>query len=93
MMRTLVVRGEVAHELNEVYRWYEQRREGLGSAFLDGAEHTLHAIQARPQSFPVVAGEVRRAILHRFPYAIFYRFDENRILVLAVFHGSRKPFA
>lgn len=61
MMRALVVRREAANELYEAYNWYEQRRRGLGSAFLEEAEQTLQAIQSRPQSFPLVAGEVRRA--------------------------------
>lgn len=91
MTSALVLRREAVNDLQQAYSWYEQRREGLGSAFLAALDQTLRAIQLRPESFPVAAGEVRRAVLHRFPYAVFYQLNRDQILVLAVFHASRKP--
>ena len=41
--------------------------------------------------FPCVHGEVRRAVVSRFPYAVFYRVDPKRVVVLAVLHMARDP--
>jgi plasmid stabilization system protein ParE len=41
--------------------------------------------------FAAVHGEVRRAILSNFPYAVFYRIEARRVVVLAVLHTARDP--
>jgi plasmid stabilization system protein ParE len=41
--------------------------------------------------FAAVHGEVRRAILSDFPYAVFYRVEARRVIVLAVVHTARDP--
>jgi toxin ParE1/3/4 len=48
-------------------------------------------IQANPNQYPVVHRNVRRALVRRFPYGVFYVVEGQRIVVLAVFHGSRDP--
>ena len=48
-------------------------------------------IQDRPQVFRLVYGDVRRVLLRRFPYAIFYRYREPELLVVAVMHERRDP--
>ena len=48
-------------------------------------EQTLeHPLRCR-----VVHATVRRALLPRFPYCIFYRVDQDHVVVLAVLHGRR----
>ena len=41
--------------------------------------------------FASVHGEVRRALVSRFPYGIFYRVESKRVVVLAVLHTARDP--
>jgi toxin ParE1/3/4 len=44
-----------------------------------------------PKLHAVVLGEVRKAVVRRFPYCIYYREEEAGVRVLAVFHTSRDP--
>ncbi|MGE0314045.1 MAG: type II toxin-antitoxin system RelE/ParE family toxin [Lautropia sp.] len=46
-----------------------------------------------PLRFPVVSNDVRRTVLRRFPYCIYYRLRSRQIVVLAVFHARRDPKA
>ncbi|MSU56800.1 MAG: hypothetical protein EXS35_01210 [Pedosphaera sp.] len=48
-------------------------------------------IQADPIRFPPRKYHTRRALLWRSPYAIVYREDPARILIVAVAHGARRP--
>jgi hypothetical protein len=34
---------------------------------------------------------VRRAVLQRFPYSIYFMVEDDRIVVLAIFHARRSP--
>jgi toxin ParE1/3/4 len=49
----------------------------------------LDLIASRPESFPTRAENVRRALVRRFPYAVYYRLEDERIVVLAIVHTSR----
>lgn len=87
----LVFRSEVRDELNEAYDWYEARQPGLGDDFLECIDELLNQICRMPELYSVVHRDIRRAVLRRFPYAIYYRIVSSRIIVIAVFHGRRHP--
>jgi len=86
-----VVRPEARDELLEAQAWYEQRAAGLGAAFARAVEAAVESLHRAPQQYPVVHRDIRRVLLRRFPYAIFYRATEDEIIVLAVFHLARDP--
>lgn len=90
MIRTVVFRPQADDEAVEVRRWYEARRAGLGDAFGAEVEAAVGRIAEHPLAHPRVRGETRRAVLTRFPYAIYFRATSEEIIVLAV-HGRQDP--
>jgi len=82
----LILRPAAAADVEAAYRWYEHRRAGLGSEFLDAARATLSAIDANPAGYPVVYRSTRRALVRRFPYAVFYRLMGEHVVVVAYMH-------
>jgi len=91
MKKTLVLRQEAERDLAEAHAWYEERVPGLGSDFLAVVEQTLEDIQKDPGRFPLIYHEIRRTLIRRFPYGIFFVCEEQRITVLAVMHTAREP--
>jgi plasmid stabilization system protein ParE len=91
MARELVVRPEAEAELAEAFKWYEERVPGLGTDFLLAVDAAFHSILRNPQQYSQVYRTVRRALLRRFPYAIFFVADAARVTVIAVFHAKRNP--
>ncbi len=89
-MKTLF-RPEVPTELDEAALWYEQRRSGLGDEFLQAVEATRKSVEQNPQLYPVIHRNIRRALLKRFPYGIYYVIRKDMIAVLAIHHQSRDP--
>lgn len=65
--------------------------QSLGSGFALAVEATVEAIAERPLQFAVVYRNRRRAGVRRFPYGVFFELQEDRILVIACFHGRRNP--
>lgn len=56
------------------------------------ADRTLSLVARLPDSFPLIHRDVRRGLLRRFPYALYYRRqDEGSIEVLACLHTRRSP--
>lgn len=91
MTYRIIVRPEAAREVQEAFDWYEERSEGLGLEFLRAAEACLAAVQRNPLAFPQAHKEVRRALMRKFPYALFYLIKEESIVVVACFHAKRDP--
>ena len=82
---------EVAEEISEAQAWYESQRLDLGGEFLAQLSLSLIQIQDRPLSSPLITKTVRRFILKRFPYCIYFVVREHDLVVLAILHGRRKP--
>lgn len=91
MTRELVFRPEAEIELREAYAWYEAQRPGLGDELLLCVEAAVESARREPARYPCVRGDVRRALTRRFPYSVCFIAEEERLVVLAVFHGRRDP--
>lgn len=91
MTKRLVFRREAELEINEAAEWYETREQGLAVEFLRVLDACIESIRRTPLLYPVVHGEVRRAVLRRFPYSIIYAVREDEIVVIGCFHGQRDP--
>jgi plasmid stabilization system protein ParE len=71
--------------------WYEAQAAGLGREFLEAVHARFADIEAAPERFPRVTDRLRRAMLHRFPYALFYTQIDDRLHIVACMHGRRDP--
>jgi len=59
--------------------------------FLTQVQAVLDRISATPELYAQVFQDVRRAVVQRFPYAVFYKIEPQQVVVLAVFHSRRDP--
>jgi toxin ParE1/3/4 len=89
--RRLVLRSEARQELEQAVAWYETQLPDLGCQFRTEVYRTFGNIIARPELYPKTSGATRKAVLHRFPYLIFYFLEAKRIVVVAIFHAKRDP--
>jgi|SRR5438270_5140985 len=86
-----IVRPEAAREVQEAFDWYEEKSEGLGLEFLRAADACVAGIKRNPLASPAMYQDIRRALLRKFPYALFYIVKEEQVIVLACFHVKRNP--
>lgn len=91
MALPVVYHRKVGRDLAAGFGYYEGQAKGLGEAFLAAVDSSFDAIERYPEMFSRVHGEVRRAIVSRFPYAVFYRVESKRVVVLTVLHTARDP--
>ena len=64
-----------------------------GEAFIVELEKVLEAIQAMPLRFPIAYSSIHRALLHRYPFAVFFRVRPatTDVVVLAVLPQRLDP--
>ncbi len=87
----MIIRPEAEADLADARAYYESRRAGLGDEFLRAVRAALVRIESTPELHAVVHRDVRRTLIRRFPFAVYYRIHLGEPVVLAVVHGSRDP--
>jgi len=90
MNRTVRFLPEALDDLLETQGWYASREPGLAQAFAEAIALAVERIAQDPEAFPCVHGGVRRLVVRRFPYAVYFREAGDELLVLAV-HGRQDP--
>ena len=90
-MRKLVFRLQARSEIANAASWYEGQSVGLGADFLRAIDVTISSIRHNPEQYQRVRGRIRRAVLRRFPYSVFYVLTEDEIVVVGCMHGRRNP--
>lgn len=92
-MSRIVLLAEAREDVLEAFRWYETERRGLGKIFRASLNEAIQRIRRAPLASPVVYRDLRRALVDRFPYGIFYRMQPGIIVVVGIVHGHRDPSA
>ena len=85
------LRSKAEQDLADAAAWYEEQRQGLGHEFLDEVLTMLASIAETPLMYPHVHRNTRRAVIHRFPFGVYFRVENAAVVVVAVMHGSRNP--
>jgi toxin ParE1/3/4 len=84
-------RREAEAEVINALSWYRERGLSLAKEFRQSLDSCLASIQSLPESHSVVHRDIRRALMKRFPYGLFYVKEGDVITVLACFHAKRDP--
>lgn len=89
MSLTLIVHSSAKRDIAEADAYYAQY--GKADAFIAALDHAFTQIADRPLMYPIVHEDVRRALVRRFPYSVFFVMEHERVVVLAVHHQRRDP--
>ena len=91
-MKRFVIPAEAEDDLRHAMEWYEDQRIGLGGAFRREFEAAVQRVKDNPELYAAEdeAG-VRLCPIHRFPYALVYLDETDRVWVVAVADQRRPP--
>jgi len=78
-------------ELEDAVRYYELEFPTLGERFKEEVKAAALRIASNPYAWSIESGEIRRYLLHRFPYKLIYSIEKAHILIIALAHQHRKP--
>lgn len=78
-------------EIDESKDYYNLQKDGLGLDFKSDIFTAVNNIASFPTLYPLISSNIRRCLLHRFPFSIFYAVRNNTVIILSVAHQHRKP--
>ena len=71
--------------------FYEDRCSGLGVAYTLEVEAAIKRILDAPNRWRTIEEDVRRCLIHTFPFGILYTVEQDSILIIAVMNLRREP--
>ncbi len=89
MSYELLIRRQAKADLRRGTRWYERQLPGLGREFVEEVDAALERIVENPLQYQIIYRDARRTQTHRFPYGIFYRVEQDDVIVFAIIHLHR----
>ncbi len=84
---TPIARAELVAESD----YFERNKKGEGKAFAAVVRSRLKRIAFNPKLHAVVFLDVRKTVLKKYPFCLYYYIDGNNVVVISVFHTSRDP--
>jgi plasmid stabilization system protein ParE len=85
------VRRAAELDIAEAQVWYETQQSGLGADFRSEISQAFDRLTETPLIYQIVHRDIRRAVVHRFPYLIWYRVSAETVIVLACTYAGRDP--
>jgi plasmid stabilization system protein ParE len=73
------------------YDWYAARSQNAADSFQEELENAGNAIQRSPRLWGEYLFGTRRYLMKRFPFVVVYHVAADRIEIVAVAHGRRRP--
>jgi plasmid stabilization system protein ParE len=91
MNRRLIIRPEAEADLTDAAVWYDSREPHLGLELVSEVYTAISRALTNPESFTRVrrTPTVRRVLIRRFPYRVFFIVRSDAIVVFAVLHAAR----
>lgn len=91
-MKSVIFHSKAREELDHSIFYYEEKKADLGLDFLSEVEQVIGKIQQNPNlGTTYKPSGLRRYVLQRFPFVIFYAEFYEFIWVVAIAHGKRRP--
>ncbi len=78
-------------EAREAREWYADRSAVAATAFMAELDLAIDRISLTPDRWASYLHGTRRYLMHRFPYLVVYRTIADKLQVIALAHGRRKP--
>ena len=87
----LVAGAGIAGDLAAAVGWYSNVGMGVERRFVAEVRAVMQRIAANPSKYQVVHTNIQRALVARFPYAVYFCVQPDHVVVLAVLRANRDP--
>lgn len=91
MRYKVLILAEAEHDLDAAFVFYELRQLGLGKRFFQSVDESVKFLSEDPLIFAEIYNGLRRILIRKFPYGIYYRviLETKRIQIVGVIHFGR----
>jgi len=87
----IVILTDAELDIDDAFIWYEMNQIGLGMKFYASVDKSIHFISQQPFSCPEIYKGLRRFVMKKFPYGIYYHvnLEKKEIQIVGIIHFKR----
>ena len=78
-------------EFHDSIKYYEIQQKGLGKKFENNIKNSIDTILAFPEAFTKIDNDIRKYVVSKFPYNIYYLIENDTIVILSIVFQRREP--
>lgn len=78
-------------DIDSIFNWYEDQQSNLGFDFIFELDTVISIIKYNPKLFSEKRKNIRRALIRKFPYGVYFTIRNQSIIILMVIHQKRSP--
>lgn len=90
-MKRLIILPDAEIDIKETVSYYKERTEGLEKEFVKLIDTSCHDIKNNPETFPIVKYDIRKYVVAKFEFCIYFIDRKDALYIIAVFHDKRDP--
>ena len=90
-MAEIVILAGAQSDVFDAYLYYDSVDEELGESFARQVDHALDRIAEFPEIGTPFEIAIRRFLMPRFPFGVFYTLEANRVMIQAVLDLRQSP--
>ncbi len=90
-MKRLIILPYAEKDINESITYFKEKTNGLEEVFIEQIDSSFNEILNNPEAFPIAKYDIRKFVINKFPFCIYYIERDNALYILAVFHDKRNP--
>ncbi len=87
----IFIKPRAESDLLDAFSFYDVQFPGLGEDPIRCVDAKLEFINRHPKACPEMYNGFRRGLISRFPFGIYYKIEEKRIVVFAVLDLRQNP--
>ena len=88
----IVITAAARLEIAEAVKYYEEQRPSAGVRFWIEFKILAKRLKNFPELYPRFGQRgIRKAPMHNYPHAVYYRMAGEELRVLGVVHGTMNP--
>ena len=91
MVKSLAILPEAQEDIIKITAYYGSISDDLSITFEQFLFESLENIRMFPTMYPQKYKNVRRKLLKKFPYAVYYYIQDSFIRIIAVAHQRMNP--
>lgn len=88
---SIEISDEAEIDFDKSYEYYYEDSPKVADAFFRIINMGFENIKQNPNSFPIAHKDLRKYVVKKFPFVIYYQISDLIIHVIAIFHTSRNP--
>lgn len=90
-MKRLIILPFAEIDIKDTTAYYREQSKGLVEDFINTIDSSFKEILRNPEAFPIAKYDIRKFVVSKFPFCIYYINDVDTLYILAIFHDKRNP--